>query len=106
MQNMSGFPAKTRKVDNNSKDTKSNEYVLSQPSHLLKMYVSCFSPIATIAPLYQMPYDPDQLASKQRHAIDCLKKIQAAVKRVCDSKRCGACHDDGYVMNLDFLNFL
>lgn len=65
-------------------------------SVLIEVSYLNISPNISVAPLYQMAYDPDQLREKQKSAIECLKKVRNAVKKVNKFKYCFLCLESGY----------
>ncbi|CDS42402.2 tRNA uracil 5 methyltransferase A [Echinococcus multilocularis] len=54
-------------------------------------------PNVSVASFYQMAYDPDQLRKKQNSAIECLKKVRNAVKKVNKFKYCDLCLESGFM---------
>uniref|UniRef100_A0A5K3FPH3 tRNA (uracil(54)-C(5))-methyltransferase n=1 Tax=Mesocestoides corti TaxID=53468 RepID=A0A5K3FPH3_MESCO len=54
-------------------------------------------PILSVAPLYQMTYDPDQLNTKQSSALECLKQIRTAVGKINKIRYCASCLNYGFM---------
>ncbi|KAL5964765.1 hypothetical protein TSMEX_007476 [Taenia solium] len=94
-------PVLMKKYQSKPKDDQEQSYNPSSPK---KRKVSnavlvpeAPDPNISVAPLYQMAYDPDQLREKQKSAIECLKKVRNAVNKVNKFKYCFLCLESGFM---------
>ncbi|EUB64265.1 tRNA (uracil-5-)-methyltransferase A [Echinococcus granulosus] len=103
VEKLNGYFFKGRTLNAESKTKGDQEQSHSSPS-LKKRKVGnaaevpdTADPNVSVASLYQMTYDPDQLRKKQNSAIECLKKVRNAVKKVNKFKYCDLCLESGFM---------